>query len=742
MSIQTLSRWLLALLTLSIWLMVSTISAFAVPLADGGQIYLPIVLGGSGASATSTPVTPTPVTPTPVTPTPVTPTPQPTPNGGPSSEAKIRGALQKGEIDRETALLYRVYAAFADPRLPSQFVGDDSQAAPSLALREAQARWQTLSPTLQTALAPFLLPPNAPGSWLELRAASEQVQAAATGRIIWEKVCTAETRFVVWYQARFPEDMEDAAKICAAVGGHLWRQLEALLGRTPKPDELEANNGGDKRLDIYVVSAKNQTVGNSGCDDTSAHLLYNHDTRGQAVLAQLLTAAFLYSYDTGDCAEYEWLFKATTTWAIDFLYPADQSEQSFADDFLNNTGLSLNTNLDLATEYNGEIDEYYGGHAAYLWLFHAVHEAADSVGVVRKIWEAAGNRNSLAAINSALGGDWFKRTWARFSTLNWNQELLTQYQQWDGLLAATLPQVDETVLLDGKIDGSYALDAEIDYLTARTYRFQIMAPTIRSVYFINPFHDGSWPTAEVNALVKIAGQPWAHEVWTGKYGKGYCLDLKAERLAELVIVISNHEFLDRTHRLKPAYPPRLNFTNVACRGWAVHSAMTSVTEGQGLHKTINADTKFTLQLNPWAGGVGNNPFYEAVDATVEWKVNHTHVNCKGQASGSYTHSHVAISWFFIDRYANDAQGKIYQPGDREYTGFVGSTMDWPYKLVCPNGTTQFYADGYWFNTGPEAVFQVKEDGTTITGKYIALDQRDDALTTTTWEWTMTALPPE
>ena len=43
----------------------------------------------------------------------------------PSSEELIDRALASGAIDTETALIYKVYAAFGDARLPSQYRGDE-----------------------------------------------------------------------------------------------------------------------------------------------------------------------------------------------------------------------------------------------------------------------------------------------------------------------------------------------------------------------------------------------------------------------------------------------------------------------------------------------------------------------------------------------------------------------------------------------------------------------------------------
>ena len=157
-------RWLLFVSLLTLLISLSTLISRAAPQADGGQIYLPIVANGQ-AQVTATPTVAPSTTPS-TTPTtqPTTeptseptaqPTAQPTPSGGPSSEALINAARQRGELNDETALLYKVYASFADPRLPTQFLGDDTNAPASVALREVKAFTGTLSPATQALLAPF-----------------------------------------------------------------------------------------------------------------------------------------------------------------------------------------------------------------------------------------------------------------------------------------------------------------------------------------------------------------------------------------------------------------------------------------------------------------------------------------------------------------------------------------------------------------------------------------------------------
>src|SRR5258707_14660713 len=61
------------------------------------------------------------------------------PAARPTSETLIASALAAGQIDAEAALKYRVYAAFADCRLPSQFRGDDREVTNTMIFAEVAA---------------------------------------------------------------------------------------------------------------------------------------------------------------------------------------------------------------------------------------------------------------------------------------------------------------------------------------------------------------------------------------------------------------------------------------------------------------------------------------------------------------------------------------------------------------------------------------------------------------------------
>ncbi len=67
----------------------------------------------------------------------------------------IDAAVSRGEISSEQALLYGVYLACGDPRLPARFHGQDVNPPAKNILWEADVDWASLSPDVQQALHAF-----------------------------------------------------------------------------------------------------------------------------------------------------------------------------------------------------------------------------------------------------------------------------------------------------------------------------------------------------------------------------------------------------------------------------------------------------------------------------------------------------------------------------------------------------------------------------------------------------------
>jgi len=82
----------------------------------------------------------------------------PAPPEGATSLDRIARAVNAGEIDPDTATLYRVFAVVGDERLPQRFRGDVPIRDGTPVLREARSRFPRLRPDVQEALRPYLFP--------------------------------------------------------------------------------------------------------------------------------------------------------------------------------------------------------------------------------------------------------------------------------------------------------------------------------------------------------------------------------------------------------------------------------------------------------------------------------------------------------------------------------------------------------------------------------------------------------
>ena len=76
---------------------------------------------------------------------------------------KILADVEAGKIDADTGLMYRIFASFADPRLPAEYAGGppdiDQAALDEAAFRQANG---DLPPAVADAVRPYLLRPTTP----------------------------------------------------------------------------------------------------------------------------------------------------------------------------------------------------------------------------------------------------------------------------------------------------------------------------------------------------------------------------------------------------------------------------------------------------------------------------------------------------------------------------------------------------------------------------------------------------
>ncbi len=376
------------------------------------------------------------------------------------SEQLIEEAEADGSITHEQALVYRVFALFGDSRLPGRFasstVPEDSQVMAHL-----RAEWGSLSAQAKADLSPFLLPPNEPGSWHELTTVGAQAGLAAQA-IEWRSVVAAGG-VRVWYQTRYTGDDAKAAGLAAAIDARIVPKLNVVMGRTWLADGGLPKNGGDDRLDIYLVRRVNYrglATPYNGCVSTPAWLNVNsdrilgNDTHAGMVqtAAHEMLHAVQFAYPLKDaCSSYDWLAEASAKWFEHYAYPLAQSEQPYAAAYLDTAYWPLE---------NAAGNREYG---AYLYPFVVTQDRGNPE-AVRRMWENSGTMDSLKAVNEAASFDTF---WPDFVRYNWNRGPATEYQTWDSLTHAIRPHSADVVPSSGPNVFRRGLPATLDHLSAQ-----------------------------------------------------------------------------------------------------------------------------------------------------------------------------------------------------------------------------------------------------------------------------------
>ena len=183
----------------------------------------------------------------------------------------VQTAVEQGTLDASTGLVYRVYGAFGDPRLPRKFAGEPTDG--TAAMEDAIADWSTLPKPAQEAIRPYLLPPAAQGSWVDQsRPSGALIEGETTARSCegtraapdWENIPAASGKVRLWWSS---SDSELGKKVKSYVDevSRFYADFKALLGREPLSDatvDKQCFHGVDGALDVYFVPPGEQQHGN------------------------------------------------------------------------------------------------------------------------------------------------------------------------------------------------------------------------------------------------------------------------------------------------------------------------------------------------------------------------------------------------------------------------------------------------------------------------------------------------
>jgi hypothetical protein len=620
----------------------------------------------------------------------------------PSSEVLIDRAEASGELDSETALVYRVFALFGDARLPARYQGDDSAIKDSLYMVEVRGRFEALSAATKALVQPFLIPPAYRGSWASPTAglAASRVVAGddplpcQNPTDVWLSFDTAFVR--VWYRAGNSNHMAKANEFAKIIDTTIWPKLSGLMGpdHLPKVDTGEScHDGNDDRLDIYVTDLPiNHFVSFEVCSPASGFIEVKPSVLPGVVAHEIFHAMQASFPLQGLCRRighenYEWWTEASAEWAIDFVFEKeDQSEQASISNFLS----TPNTHLD----YVNKAREY----GAYLLPFY-VYQSTGKPEFVKEAWKNCASQPALEAVDKAIGE--FKNVWPKFVRENWNRSPIQDYLRWDNIEEKAHEDVRPFAMTGS--DGSIPVEYDLPRLSATFQRYTFPDDSTSSVsfwngatfklrlgessgvagvrYVVEEADEDDVKGVNVRALIKFKDQEWVEEDWTKRTNATFCRDMLAERLTDLVLIISNSEFKERERRAKPpGMTPLVWASNMGCWKWTGTSTKTDALSGEVTTGgvtwtrasssqdkpivTYNAKGNILWSFSGFCGGSGTLPILGAPHSSM-------------------------TTYNFIPR-----------EGSRNRTYAITGNENRVVNLMCPNGELPTLL-GPWLQTPPE-----------------------------------------
>lgn len=193
----------------------------------------------------------------------------------PTSSELIAAAVEDGDIDDATALLYRTYLLFGDRTLPDEYMGEPE--AHDLGLTsELQDALPDLPDDIRAQIEPYLLRPSDPDSAFStggleppgLRTvggsmkASDAIRATDTASMNkcanWDTEPVAGTGFRVWVcddaDVGGPVTSEQAIRMLSdMIGNHAPKMVADMGPLIPDDPEKESDDRADDNIDIYVL---------------------------------------------------------------------------------------------------------------------------------------------------------------------------------------------------------------------------------------------------------------------------------------------------------------------------------------------------------------------------------------------------------------------------------------------------------------------------------------------------------
>lgn len=603
-----------------------------------------------------------------VTYTPQPNAPEPPVVGAPSSLDLIDQALTDGDIDEETALLYRVYAIHSDQRLPEALRNETGFMDATPILLEVADRFDSLAPQTQALIEPFLVPPIYEESAFfegEPATRAKQPTISCGGDPNWASITVGNFR--IWWNTL----RRGHGAVANAIVGELrtgWAELEQVMGDTPLEDmgpgiDIE-HDGCSDHFDVYLDAnysgwAKvNPHEGALGCEPWAGFMTINPTGTHRAELPWLAAHELMHAFQLSvqSCLArpgIRWWAEASAHWAIDHVYPTavdtkqkdKHFEHVFAEKF-----------------YLPSVDQpiYDAGigntrtYGAYLWPFYLVGAASPSI--IGSIWQAIGTSSSLSNVLGAMettipGG--FEQSFSDFMLQVWNQEPVEDLKkrELDMMMpinpsSSTPKGVTEVrANLEAPRDENILLSLGVEPLAASFVHVTFDDPSVHSVLFSNgytfelgegqvpdfPLPDASPFAKELSDAERRGKKVWALVKQDGQWSKErydltdvafvpFCQDMSEEAIEELVLIFVNSRYADSEPSMPKGLASRLFVSNMGCGPW-IGSAKATIDINDAPNRVVKSTTTVSNLLltrppKPLDGAMRGNAVTRLLDTLI------------------------------------------------------------------------------------------------------------------------------
>lgn len=471
----------------------------------------------------------------------------------------IAADLAAGKLTAAQALEYRVLSRFGDPALPARYAGAAGDHEDDGAMRAAASGWAGLSKAQRKRIGKYFQP-------FALRSALEADPASVSKRKgkggskgkrsaegddeiaddvapevcdsdyfkvrSWSNVTAAGGKVRLHWETSNTEDGK-AAKALVGDVTRAYARFKQMLGREPLSDaKVDCYHGPDGALDVYVtdvhykagvtVPSTQSNVNDGQCQGYPAFIgadpKHPSFKLGFTVVHELFHAfQMAYPYRAG-CKDAVWLDEGSATWAAHLIYPSDQTEHLFS----------------AAIQYP---DNGLGDYTSWVFFLWAHQRFGDSA--VRKSYEALRQRDSMDAVNGAIGT--FRKEFLDFARHGWNQAPFPSFVEWDQLATLPRPHYEDVVprhlFLAGQKERTAYAKFELRALSRDYKRYVITDEKVRRLTFNNVLHTN--PDAQIGAILTFADGSQRFEDWSRKEKVRFCRDQPEQDVRELVLVYAS-----------------------------------------------------------------------------------------------------------------------------------------------------------------------------------------------------------